>query len=112
MAEDTPTQDSLPKRRGRKPGSKNKPRTKSASDVPATPKRRGRPPKQAPAPVVRPLWNPTPPTALPPTAVLASAETDPIGPVAVRERRISRILGRYVFGTIPLRGERWKRSRA
>ena len=40
-----------------------------------------------------------------PDVAAAPVETVPQQP---RQRRVSRILGRYVFGTMPKRGERWK----
>jgi hypothetical protein len=104
-------EEEAPRRRGRPPGSKNKSPRESAAPKDGEPRRRGRPPKPRPAP--QPFVWPDEPEEAPIAAAepapvfLAPAETMASQP---RQRRMSRILGRYVYGTMPKRGERWKRE--
>jgi hypothetical protein len=113
MAEEIPA----PRRRGRPPGSKNKPKVLGAQpQVAGAPKRRGRPPKIRPEPVVRPSWF-TPPAVQSPAKAARGLPTEPPEATTTAElvrlprmeRRMSTILGRWVYGTVPTRGERWKR---
>lgn len=113
MAEEIPA----PRRRGRPPGSKNKPKLPGAHpQIVGIPKRRGRPPKIRPEPVVRPAWF-TPSAAQSPAIVAHGlpaqqqemSPTPDLVPLPRMERRMSTILGRWVYGTVPTRGERWKR---
>ncbi len=104
-----------PRRRGRPPGSKNKSKSPglATSGTPGLPKRRGRPPKIRPEPVSRPMWQATPAPVYTPVVVRplrTETATEAGAPPARRERRVSKILGRWVFGTMPTRSERWKRQ--
>ena len=97
---DVVREDMAPRRRGRKPGSKNKP--KVLRDVPAA------------------VVEIAPPRAIAPEGVEAASAAEPPGarqspfegPPATRARLRDRsaILARYVFGTEPVPGERWKRA--
>lgn len=113
MAEEIPA----PRRRGRPPGSKNKAKAPGAQpQLAGAPKRRGRPPKIRPEPVDRPAWF-TPPAPQSPAAPARGFAADQqetsvtaeLVALPRKERRMSTILGRWVYGTVPTRGERWKR---
>ena len=105
----------LPRRRGRPPGSKNKPKPgRESSGLPIAAKRRGRPPKvRVSAPTVY-EWAAS---ANEPEIVAPVRQAEPVVRAiaeprqAPHERRVSKILARYVFGTMAKPGERWKRSR-
>lgn len=99
-----------PRRRGRPPGSLNKTARLPSPANDTGPRRRGRPPKPRKAP--QPFTWPDEPDdveiAIAPLAIVAApVEAAPRQP---RQRRVSRILGRYVYGTMAKRGERWKRQ--
>jgi hypothetical protein len=104
-------EDEAPRRRGRPPGSKNRTPREPAAAKDGPPRRRGRPPK--PRPVPQPfVWPDEPeeaPVAAPEPAPVHAAPAES-GPPQARQRRESRILSRYVYGTTPKRGERWKRE--
>ena len=119
-----PEADPLPRRRGRKPGSKNKPKPANgdharAAEAPSAgrPKMSG---NAAPVVMVR-VTRPIDVRPLPPASTTAEAvrpamiepatihEAAGSAPRPVRLRNRSSILARYVFGTEPGPGEQWKR---
>ena len=118
IAEPEPT-----RRRGRPPGSKNKPKFNfESSSAPPTGKRRGRPPKNRPDAPSFIDWANSPAEEIENVAdTVEFDEVEAAMPVAMaesasrpsgRKRRVSTILNRYVFGASSRRGDRRKRNRA
>lgn len=96
-------EESPPRRRGRKPGSKNRPK---ALDIVATADEATGLTATATAMDIE--GEEAAPAAEPAASRQAAFEGPPATRARLRER--SAILARYVFGTEPVPGERWKRT--
>ena len=105
--------DPAPRRRGRKPGSKNKPKLHSAGEVEETGRTVAKRPAPNPATAIASwLAEPDEPAETRPAAPLVEAVRADVpgsGPTRQRLRDRSTILARYVHGTAPGPGEGWSR---